>query len=145
MVTLILTILCGKSVSVLDTLMHAYQSSRGNMEQYKANVTKALLGSIVITRYNNRTYRIDDIDFSQTPMSKFKCTNDREVTYVEYYRTNYALDIKDMKQPILMSHLEQRISGKREKETISIGLVPELCFLTGLTDQQRADFKVTTF
>lgn len=122
--------------------MHAYQSSRGNAERYKADISKALLGSVVITRYNNKTYRIDDIDFSQSPLSKFKCV-DREVSYVEYYKTNYSLDIRDTKQPLLISHVERRIAGKREKETQSMCLIPELCYLTGLTDQQRADFKVS--
>lgn len=30
-----------------------------------------LCGSIIITRYNNRTYRIDDIDFNLKPTSTF--------------------------------------------------------------------------
>lgn len=123
-------------------MQHAFQSSRGNMDQYKASISKALLGSIVITRYNNKTYRIDDIDFNQTPMSTFKC-KDREATYVEYYRTNYSLEIRDVKQPLLISHSERRISGQKEKETTTLCLIPELCYLTGLTDQQRADFKVS--
>lgn len=30
-----------------------------------------LCGSTIITHYNNKTYRIDDIDFSMTPLSTF--------------------------------------------------------------------------
>lgn len=32
----------------------------------------ALLGATVITHYNRKTYRIDDIDFSMTPISTFE-------------------------------------------------------------------------
>ena len=28
------------------------------------------MGAIVITKYNNKTYRIDDVDFGLTPLSK---------------------------------------------------------------------------
>lgn len=31
----------------------------------------ALCGSTIITHYNRKTYRIDDIDFSMTPLSTF--------------------------------------------------------------------------
>lgn len=32
----------------------------------------ALCGSTVITHYNRNTYRVDDIDFSMTPLSTFE-------------------------------------------------------------------------
>ena len=33
---------------------------------------KTLLGCIVMTRYNNKTYRIDDIDWNKKPADKFQ-------------------------------------------------------------------------
>ena len=42
---------------------------------------------MVLTRYNNKTYIIDDIDFTMNPMSTFRLTKtDREISYMEYYR-----------------------------------------------------------
>lgn len=130
--------------SVLDLLTHAFRSSRGNNQQFKDNVLKALIGSVVLTRYNNKTYRIDDVDFNQSPLTTFKC-KDRSVSYQEYYKIQYDITLKDMKQPLLISRAERTVSGRKEKETLTFALVPEICFLTGLTDEQRADFKVNDF
>ena len=38
-----------------------------------------------LRRYNNKTYRIDDINWDMTPKSKFKRSQDEEVTFLEYY------------------------------------------------------------
>lgn len=37
-------------------------------------------------RYNNKTYRIDDIDFEKNPMTKFKTRSGTEMTFVDYYK-----------------------------------------------------------
>lgn len=37
----------------------------------KQEMMTALCGSTIITHYNRKTYRIDDIDFSMTPLSSF--------------------------------------------------------------------------
>jgi aubergine-like protein len=50
----------------------------------------------------------------------------------------YEITIKDTKQPLLIHYVKR--SGV--EEPIQICLVPELCFLTGLSETQRADFKV---
>ena len=54
-------------------------------------------------RYNNKSYRIDDIDFNQTPNDTFVDHYGREKAYKDYYREHYNLEIKDLKQPLLMS------------------------------------------
>ena len=38
-----------------------------------------------IPRYNNKTYRIDDIDWDKNPRSVFK-TPSGDITFVQYYR-----------------------------------------------------------
>lgn len=37
-------------------------------------------------RYNNKTYRVDDIDWDQNPNSTFKKADGSEVSFLEYYR-----------------------------------------------------------
>jgi aubergine len=95
----------------------------------------------VLTRYNNKTYRIDDIVFDQSPTSTFT-QGDKQVSYVEYYKTQYNIDIKDPKQPLLLSRKERRVSGQEQKQEFVFCLIPEICYLTGMTEEMRSDFKV---
>lgn len=44
---------------------------KSNDKDSKQEIMVALLGSTVITHYNRKTYRIDDIDFTMTPLSTF--------------------------------------------------------------------------
>ena len=39
------------------------QRNRGN----QSAITKELVGAIVMTKYNNKTYRVDDVDFGTKP------------------------------------------------------------------------------
>lgn len=48
-------------------------------------VRRALIGQSVITRYNNKTYRIDDIDFSASPSKKFE-RREGEISFIQYYK-----------------------------------------------------------
>lgn len=129
-------VLCQRTV--LDLLRQAYHSDK---ENFQLNVNTALLGAVVLTRYNNRTYRIDEIAFDKTPMDTFKA-NDKEISYVEYYKKHYNIEIKDVNQPLLINRKDQKIIGQAAPETITFCLIPELCYLTGLTDEMRSDFKV---
>ncbi len=45
----------------------------------KAEAEKALLGSSVLTRYNNKSYKVDDIDFDGSPKSTFLDSKGNEV------------------------------------------------------------------
>lgn len=38
------------------------------------------------TRYNNKTYRIDDIDWSVKPTHAFQKRDGSEITYMDYYK-----------------------------------------------------------
>lgn len=41
---------------------------------------------LAFTRYNNKTYRIDDIDWSVKPTHTFQKRDGTEITYVDYYK-----------------------------------------------------------
>ena len=92
-------------------------------------------------RYNNRTYRIDDINFNASPEDSFVNSRGESMTFIEYYKNNYGLEIRDSKQPMITS-LIKKFGEDKDAEPIKVCLIPELCFLTGLTDSQRADFRV---
>lgn len=124
--------------SVYDVMKEAHKSDG---DRFKDNIKKTLIGSIVLTRYNNKTYRIDDILFDQTPQSTFK-QGDADVSYVEYYKKQYNLAIQDEKQYLLISRMEVRVSGEKEKREYVVSLVPELCSMTGLSDAQKSNFTI---
>lgn len=66
----------------------------------------------------------------------------REITFMEYYKTQYDIEIRDQHQPMLLHRQKVKKSGSADTEDRLISLVPELCYLTGLTDTMRNDFKV---
>ncbi|XP_016062212.1 PREDICTED: piwi-like protein 4 isoform X1 [Miniopterus natalensis] len=100
---------------------------------------KQLIGLIVLTRYNNKTYRVDDIDWSVKPTHSFQKRDGTEITYVDYYKQQYDITLSDLHQPVLVSLLK---SKRNNVEARMVHLIPELCFLTGLTSQATSDFQL---
>lgn len=124
--------------TVLEYMNECAQKSRQN---FKDVIKKALIGHVVLTRYNNRTYRIDDIDFDSNPKSTFK-KGDQDISYCQYYEQNYGLKIQDVGQYLLIHREDVRVPGQKEKREMTFSLVPELCYLTGLTDEMRSQFTI---
>jgi len=46
----------------------------------------AVIGSIVLTRYNNKTYRIDDIDEESSTRSTFLKKDGSKISFIDYYK-----------------------------------------------------------
>ncbi|XP_062995532.1 piwi-like protein 2 [Elgaria multicarinata webbii] len=125
--------------SVLD-LMHAiYQQSR---ENFQDECTKQLIGNIIITRYNNNTYRIDDIDWNKTPKDSFTMSDGKEITFIEYYRKNYGITIRELDQPLLIHRPSERKNPPEKLQKGEILLLPELSFLTGIPEKMKKDFRI---
>lgn len=59
---------------------------RHSNENFQDECAKELLGSIIITRYNNRTYRVDAIEWKKSPKDTFTLMDGTKTTFVEYYR-----------------------------------------------------------
>ncbi|XP_063696838.1 protein aubergine-like [Culicoides brevitarsis] len=121
--------------TALDVLSRCTQG-HGDFREVFA---KSMMGTTVLTDYSNKTYRISDVDWKQSPMSTFE-TKSGPVTYVEYYKKKYNITIRDTKQPLLISKSEDK--RQRSGECDLIALVPELCRLTGLTDEMRSNFRL---
>jgi aubergine-like protein len=111
------------------------RTSKG--DAFKKACLKDLVGSTILTQYNKENYRIDDIDFDNSPLSKFD-KRGVETSYVEYYQTQYNIKIKDPKQPLFICRPKKKQAGEQR----NISLIPELCMPTGLTDSMRTDFKI---
>jgi aubergine len=96
-----------------------------------------IIGSIVLTAYNNNTYRIDDIDFNVNPSLTFDMRG-QQISFVDYYQNKHQLTIRDRNQPMLVSNPSARDCRAGRNQPIL--LVPELCRATGLTDKMRSNF-----
>lgn len=130
-----------RQMTCYDAIQDALQRNR---ENWQSVVIRDLVGACVLTRYNNRLYRVDDVDFNTNPQATFDDRRGGKTSFVEYYRTQYDLKIKDLRQPMLISKERKRTGprhGEKEDEKL-ICLVPEFCYMTGLTDSMRQDFKI---
>jgi len=99
----------------------------------KENIAKELHARGVMTTYNRRVYRIEEVSYDNSPKDTFLLKENkmtREVSYVDYYKEKYNVEINDHDQPLLV-HVNERTLQK-------IFLVPECCVLTGITDELKA-------
>ncbi|XP_034048599.1 piwi-like protein 1 [Thalassophryne amazonica] len=127
-----------RSETVLDIMCNLRQQF-GN-QRFAEVCTKELIGVTVLTKYNNRTYRIDDIAWDQTPLNTFK-RGDTDISFSNYVKNQYGLEVTDPNQVLLASQLKRR--GPPGSAPLGPALlIPEFCYLTGLTDKMRGDFTI---
>ncbi|XP_007905583.1 piwi-like protein 2 isoform X2 [Callorhinchus milii] len=124
--------------SVLEVMQVIYQRSS---ESFQDDCTKQLVGSVIMTKYNNRTYRIDDIDWDKSPLSSFQLTDGSNITFCDYYSKTYGIAIRELQQPLLVHRPKQKHGPKGQIVLSEILLVPELSFMTGIPEQMRKDFR----
>ncbi|XP_058798402.1 piwi-like protein Siwi [Phymastichus coffea] len=122
--------------TLLEVLVECLDKNRSNYQRLYQN---RVLGCVVLTAYNNRTYRVDDVDFSVNPLSTFKQKDRSEITYAAYYKQKYQIQIRDMRQPLLVSKSKMR--ERRAGQDELIYLIPELCRSTGISDNMICEFK----
>lgn len=68
-----------------DTVYTMLQETRkADANTWRDSFQRKVLGMTVLTGYNNKTYRIDDVDFTKSPMTTFT-RRDEEVTIEKYY------------------------------------------------------------
>nr|WOZ50368.1 piwi [Sogatella furcifera] len=121
-----------------DLLRESQQKdSRNFRDIFRNNV----IGQIVMTSYGNpATYKVDDVDFDSCPEKTFDMKG-KQTSYLEYYQTKYGTKIRDGRQPMLVSRPKARDErGGRGDQPIY--LVPELCRMTGITDDMRNNFNL---
>ena len=112
----------------------------GNRPNFKDMVTKEVIGISVFTRYNNKTYRVDDIAWDKNPTYEFE-KGEEKISLINYYKQHWNLTIKDMNQPLLVHCSKTKLPQGGTQEQLIL-LVPELCYIASLTDSIRSDFRV---
>ncbi|KAI5622106.1 piwi-like protein 1, partial [Silurus asotus] len=127
-----------RSETVLDFMTSLRQQC--GAQHFVDICTKELVGVIVLTKYNNKTYKIDDIAWDHTPKNTFK-RGDTNISFKDYYVQQYSLKITDENQVLLVSHVRRRGPSGAPPPGPAL-LVPEFCYLTGLTAKMRSDFNI---
>uniref|UniRef100_A0AAX7TJI3 Piwi domain-containing protein n=1 Tax=Astatotilapia calliptera TaxID=8154 RepID=A0AAX7TJI3_ASTCA len=111
-----------------------------NIPQHKYSKVLTVFAHSYMIVYNNKTYRIDGIAWDHTPSNTFK-RGDADTSFKNYYKSQYGLDITDENQVLLISYVK-RMGPAGAPPPGPAMLIPELCYLTGLTDKMRADFSI---
>eukprot|EP00347_Sterkiella_histriomuscorum_P022394 403330644 len=117
--------------TVLDFINDIKNKARGDPRE---EIKKALQGTTVMTTYNKRTYRVEDINFEISMKDTFPQEDGTEISYLEYFRQKYGKEIRDVNQPVIVN-----INPKTGNKII---LIPELCQMTGLSDSMRSNFNL---
>lgn len=77
-----------RNETLLDILRRCIADNR---KDFQKDFEKQVLGMIVLTRYNNKTYRISDIRYDISPSTKFE-RRDGPISYIDYYK-NVSLTV----------------------------------------------------
>lgn len=120
---------CLHTQTVYEEMKAIVNNRRGG--NVNAELDKMLVDKILVTPYNNKIYRVISVEHNMTPMSTFQ-KKDASVTYFDYYKAQYGIAIKDPHQPML----------KCKNKKWECYLIPEVCMLTGLTDEQKSDINL---
>ena len=93
-------------------------------------------GALIFAYNNGKVYRVKAVRFDLNPTSTFTLSGGKKkaasaISYTDFYRRFYNRIVYDPNQPLLEVFAEKR------SETVI--LVPELCALTGLTDEMKKD------
>lgn len=70
--------------TVLEFLYEIYGQCR-NKATFYDDAKKKMLGEIVLTCYNNKTYRVDDIAWDKHPSDTFEKSDGSKISFKEYY------------------------------------------------------------
>jgi aubergine-like protein len=122
--------------TAFDALSRIAQGKQSNGNYLADEYSKAFAGAVMLTRYNNdKTYIVDHVAMDKSPSDTFASGKDgQQKSYLEYYKEKYNKEIRNPRQPLFA------VKDKRKGDFIY--LVPELCFMTGLTDEMRSNFNV---
>lgn len=68
-----------------DTILDIIRRIKSEERDFKMAVEKSLLGTTVVTAYNQKSYRIDEITYDVKPSDTFKMKG-TDISFSEYYK-----------------------------------------------------------
>ena len=63
-----------------------------------------------------------------------------KVSFKDYYQERYNITVNNMNQPMLISMPKDK--DKRRGDLQAVKIIPELTHMTGITDEQRANYQM---
>ena len=104
-------------------------------------IRRELIGASVLCRHNNLHYVVHDVDFDLSPSSTIP---GRDCTYAEYFKDKHGITIQNLEQPLLMNTKkgQERKRAEEAGQPVVIHLIPEVCWMTGITEDMRKNFNL---
>lgn len=102
-----------RTITVMDVLRE-YQKI--HKERCKEVFGNHIIGTSVLTKYNNKTYVVHEIKWDLNPSCTFETYAGTHISYIEYYKKQYNIQINDLKQPLLLNRKAVRVPGSLEKQ-----------------------------
>ena len=98
----------------------------------------------VLTIYSMHSYRIQDINFEQNPCNTDITYKDKDglkttIHLINYYKTQYNINIKDKNQPLIIAENNFQKNQTSNDKNYNIYLVPELVYLTGIEEENKSE------
>ncbi|KAL4127466.1 hypothetical protein QTP88_011637 [Uroleucon formosanum] len=109
--------------TVLDFLNVSCGNDRNRFSCLMNNFKAIIIGTVVLTLYNNELYKIYAVEENLNIYSTFINEDGSEISYKDYYKQKWNITIRNDKQPMLKT-LDHNDS--------TLYLVPELCSITEL-------------
>ena len=122
-------------------------------EIYSAINTYFIEHRTVLTTYGSlKTYKIKEVNFDKTPNNSNITIKDyngekRTISLINYYKSQYNVEIKDFNQPLLLAENNalknkkmlpsNNNNGIQNENDYPIYLVPELVYITGIEDDDN--------
>ena len=97
-----------KSVQLKETILDYIVSSNFRwLNQRLLNLN--LPYNYVPHTFSNKSYKIHEISFDLSPESTFETgfNSGQHQTYMEYYKNQYGIEIRDKKQPLLIHRMKR--------------------------------------
>lgn len=107
------------------------QFLRNSSQDIESTLNRELVGKSIMTVYNKRFYVIDAVVTGMNANSTFTNAEGVAMSFMQYYAERYQIQIRQPDYPLLVS--------KDRKTKSNVYLIPELCVMTGLSEEERSD------
>nr|Q2PC95.1 RecName: Full=Piwi-like protein [Dugesia japonica]CAI26303.1 Piwi homologue [Dugesia japonica] len=106
-----------------------------------------LIGRDILTKYNNKTYRISEIK-EMNINETFEMVG-RTLSYAQYFKERYNINLTTEQQPFVLTRVKKIARRDKRKEhneneapedmDLTLNITGELCFLCGFSDQEKSN------